>query len=99
MIKIAVYRQKDTQEILRIHDIPKDKYNDVDAAALDYNGAEHDDEVQIVELKDNSLELYLYNQSKLDITKYLDEILSMQDDLHDLNDNIDWLCRKAKKEE
>jgi len=97
MKKIAVYKNKESGEILRLHKIPEDRYHQVESAKNEYNNAEREDAVYIVDLADGSLELYLFDRSELDIRKYRNEIGDMLDQVHDLCTSVDQLHELATK--
>jgi len=93
-VKIAIYRSRESGEILRTHEIPKDLESAAESAAADYNGKNHADTVETKELSE--LELYLYNRSKMNIKDYREEIEGMQLTLYEIEKLIEWLCGKVK---
>lgn len=96
MERIAVYRSRETEQITRIHKIPEDKHKETGKAVSEYNAAKHEEWVTAVDLYDGGLELFLYQRSELDISRYRDEIIEMQSRLDELNSSMDWLYGAAQ---
>lgn len=96
MKKVAVYRDKESSVITSVQNIPTSAYLGLEGKMKAYNdNPDYDKTVEVVELNEGSLELFLYNQSKFDIKKYRDEIGCILDRVCDLCTDVDRLSDLA----
>lgn len=93
-MKLAIYRNKSDGKISSHHIV--DNVPEIETRAAEFNSnSQNPRSVEVVELQEDSLEMYLYNHGNLNIKDHKDDLEYMADNIRDLASRIEWLITKA----
>lgn len=102
-MKLAVYRYAEDGKIRNIQRLTRTgkdiSDSEIEKAVKEFNDNSDNDgvEVEAVELKEDSLELFLYEERMSEITDFKNEILSIEDYLLDVENSCERLVDLMKK--
>lgn len=85
-MKLAIYRNREDGKITRLDKV--DEVPDIKEKAKGFNAIFQNSMVEVVELEENSLEMYLWDRTNLKIKEHKEDLEYMESQIRDLADCI-----------
>jgi len=103
-MNLLVYRDRETQEIVRIHQASDDLMNEgtIGTRIHEYNNSGHKDTVYLHVADDDSLEAFLFKHRDANIRNFREQLDDISSSIDSLSSDLQWLdklCEEAANEQ
>lgn len=97
---LAVYRSRETKAISRVHEVANmSGWDEVLKATKIYNEKpERKDDVEAVQIEDDSLQAFLYKRADVAVRDFTDRLQDIECSIDSLSGNIRDLLREAERQ-